>query len=828
MIYFTLSDQLVTMRISQKSFIILLAVCLIPAAVQAEKSTILTFMPAILAGSSQVLDSNALYVSPGGSGTSCSRSTPCQLTTARDAIRSLNRGGGMSEDITVYLRQETYNLTSAFQLTTEDSGTNGYTVHYKGFPGEKPVISGGFSISGWTLYDSSENIYRARTVSGVNFRQLYVDGKRAVRARGESNPTGFVRSGSGFNSIDSAMQGWSNRSDIEIVGFNEWRSFRCQVADIVGTAMRLQEPCWSNATGSFQPDNGFDRVTWVENAYELLDSEREWYLDRSTTYLYYKPGSGEHPPSASFIYPRLQTLVQVSGTDGSPVRNISLSGITFAYTTWLTPSSATGYADLQAGFHFTGSSGNLQKTPAAVQVEHGAGISFNNNTFVHLGGAGLNIAGGSSNVSVTGNRFEDISSTAVQLGDINLDRTTANNTISNNVVIRAGQEYHGAVGIFVGYAKSTAIERNELRDLPYSGISVGWGWGTSSYAASNRIRYNWIENIMQVLRDGGAVYTLSPQTGSEISYNYVCRQVNDHGAIYADEGTSGYYIHHNVLSHIGESWLFNHNADYNTVEYNFSDNMYAVDQGVGNTIGNTTFVQAGNWPAEAGSIMNGAGVSSGYQGSGEKSFCRSGATILFVEDDTDPQQSWSRIGYDDALFNLNIPYDIWDTGSGNTEPDSSTLGRYDTVIWSTGYAEINDADITGAAQDGLKSWLDSGGDKRLLMSSHMYHALNWNSSLMRAYFELDMSSSYIDTSSLTGQGRLAGYGPYILAPNVSRGNDTLTLNPDSSESILRMNGHTAGTTRDSGYYQATYLAFPFAAINSSADRTELLGRILSW
>ncbi|HHB75059.1 MAG TPA: carbohydrate-binding protein, partial [Desulfobulbus sp.] len=196
---------------------------------------------------------------------------------ARDHVRTLISSQGMSADITVYLRGGTYRLNSTFELSAADSGTNGHTIHYKSYPGETPIISGGTTIAGWSLYDVNHEIYRARINRGINFRQLYVNGKRAVRARSGDNPEGYSQNADGFSDIDPLMQGWGNQQDIEIVGFNEWRSFRCPVAEISSTSMSLRSPCWFNSTGAYQPDGGFNRVTWVENAYELLDEPDEWY-----------------------------------------------------------------------------------------------------------------------------------------------------------------------------------------------------------------------------------------------------------------------------------------------------------------------------------------------------------------------------------------------------------------------------------------------------------------------------------------------------------------------------------------------------------------------
>lgn len=801
---------------------------LLPHTATAQQNSILHFIPAILAHPIIQPDTGSVYVSPGGSGTDCTISSPCSLTTARDRVQTLNSSQGISTDITIYLRGGIYKLNSTFELSAVDSGTNGHTIHYKAYSGENPIISGGTTITGWSLYDTNKGIFRVWIGAGINFRQLYVNGKRVIRARGADNPDGFTQNATGFTDIEPAMQGWGNQQDIEIVGFNEWRSFRCPVAAISGTAMDLQEPCWSNATGIYQPDDGFIRVQWVENAYELLDDEREWYLDRQTGFLYYKPPAGQNPADEKIVYPRVETLVALNGTADNPVRNLSFSGITFSHSTWLAPSSPTGYADLQAGFHFIGTGGVPAKTPATVQIAHGKNIRFTGNTFNHLGSAGLTIEGSSDSIRVIGNRFTDISSTGIQLGDIDPDTISTNLIVTDNVLIGIGREYHDGVGIFAGYVKSLTIEHNELHDLPYTGISIGWGWGMDSAAGQNIIRANWIENFMHTLHDGGGVYTLSPQPGSEISANFICRQPHSHGAIYPDEGTSGYMIHDNVISHVADSWLFIHNGENNTAADNFTDNRYFVNQGLGNTIGNTTIVQAGNWPQQAVTIMQNAGVSAGYQGSGMPSFCRPGAKLLFVDDDADPEKSWSRNGYDEALFALDMPYDTWDTGDGDMVPNYATLNRYQTIIWSTGYADFGAAGITAAGETALENRLDTAADATLLFSSHLYHAWPVASSLLRDYFGINSMDGYTATTDIEGVGQLDAFSTVSLQPPVSRGTNTYSLNPGSAATILQMNGLPVGTTRATGTYRATYLAFPPAAMESAAKRTELLERILSW
>ncbi|MGW8555641.1 galactose-binding domain-containing protein, partial [Streptomyces tubercidicus] len=134
------------------------------------------------------------------------------------------------------------------------------------------------------------------------------------------------------------------------------------------------------------------------------------------------------------------------------------------------------------------------------------------------------------------------------------------NTISNNYIHRTGVEFPGAVGVFVGYAQKTTITHNQISDLPYSGISFGWG-GWHSDAASpdenpnvnsdNTISYNLITNVMGVLYDGGAIYTNGSQgtsyaSGLTISHNVTYGNRHTGNAFYQDRGSRYVTLDSNV------------------------------------------------------------------------------------------------------------------------------------------------------------------------------------------------------------------------------------------------------------------------------------------
>ena len=574
------------------------------------------------------------YASPTGSGSTCSLAAPCSLTGVQSKVRTVNTA--MTGDIVVNLLGGAYPLSTTWQLTELDNGTNGFNVIYQAMAGQTPTLSGGTTITGWTLFDSVNNIYRANVGTVIDFRQLYVNGVRATRAKGVNDPAGFTKTSTGFTAPSTgtyaAMSTWGNPTRIELVSYSRWKNFRCPVASIAGTAITMQNNCWNNSQLANNPT--FDAVKWVENAYELLDISGEWYLNRSTGYLYYKPQVGENMTTAVIIAPTLQTLLSGTGTLAAPIQNIQIKGMTFAYATWLQPNTSEGYVPLQAGFRFLGvntvlSGNNIAKTPANVTFRAAKSIRLERNTFTHLGGSGLVFEFGSQNNTIVGNVFKDISSSGIQIGDVlpadanptDIRERNTNNTIQNNFISNVAAEYKDTVGIFGGYTSYSTINRNEVENQPYSGISQGWGWGTNSYAQNNLITNNYIHDVMKSLHDGGGIYTLSAQPNSAIRGNYLQYGYADYGAIYPDEGSAYFNINNNVVKQ-PNNWLYmwKNTIHDNIAQYNYSDTANMVNNcKLDNlnqstcTVNSNTTVTNGIWPTAAINIMDNAGIEPAYR-----------------------------------------------------------------------------------------------------------------------------------------------------------------------------------------------------------------------
>ncbi|MFF4806125.1 hypothetical protein ACFY1U_48460 [Streptomyces sp. NPDC001351] len=340
-----------------------------------------------------------LYASPSGTGSTCSLSAPCSLDGVKGKVADL--APAMAADIDVYLRGGTYRRSQAFALGASDSGRNGHKVVYSAYPSEKPVLSGATKVSGFSVFDSGKNIYRAAVPAGTQSRQLFVDGVRAQRARGPLNPSGFTLSGSSFTTSDSSYTSFTNASSVEIVNNNAWKQMRCPLTSITapsggGSSLNVDPACFRNNNTSV-PNRGFpfngaglpklSSITYVENAYQLLDAPGEFYLDGSAGFLYYKPRSGEDLSTADVELPTTETLLNVSGAPGhlAPVNDTDPA---ITYTGSWSSSSGRNLGDLSNDVHATTTNGD-----SVSYTFTGTGIDVLSETNSDEGGIDVNVDG---------------------------------------------------------------------------------------------------------------------------------------------------------------------------------------------------------------------------------------------------------------------------------------------------------------------------------------------------------------------------------------------------------------------------------------------------
>jgi hypothetical protein len=532
----------------------------------------------------------------------------------------------MTGDITVYLRGGVYTLDGTLALGPEGSGNNGHRVIYKAYQNEKPFLSGGAPVTGWS--DAGNGIFKA-SYTGPGFRQLYVNGRRAVRARIPNRDNdhtfgpyyrynGWDANGRRVRINASEIENWDGLRETEMVVKHHWNQGRYRIdrfetsGDQAWVYFREPESSTEPWQSGCCPGWSDGQVFHFENSIDLLDVPGEWFLDRTADEIYYYPRPGEDMTAAEMVAPSIDLLLDIDGAS-----NISFEGLIFEHANWDMPDEAR--VGIQAAWRRGLPRGFI---PGGIQVVRSHHIRFTGNIIRFFGGTGIEFTHSTHDNVIEGNLITDIASNGIQVYiDVgnrtpSADHECRGDSIINNYITRTAQDYTGGVGINATYVNSMVIEHNEVFDLPYTGISIGWGWtDQDTDLRDNLVRYNDVHHVMQLHDDGAGIYSLSKSPNTFYSYNYVHDIVLSEwaeewpvGGIYLDNGSTSIIVEYNVIGSAPRAFSSVNAPNYGNT---FRQNWYAEEDEIvvvdGNTVEDNTPVAGGNWPSEAQAIIDAAG-----------------------------------------------------------------------------------------------------------------------------------------------------------------------------------------------------------------------------
>ena len=590
------------------------------------------FVTAICILCSHWLLAGEIWISPKGSdfNDGTCQSPKATLTSALRQAREWRRteDNRIQGGITIYMEGGTYAFYEPVFIRPEDSGTKESPTIIRSVGDEKVILSGGISINGWKkqgkVWVADVPVFNGRP---LDFRQLWVNGKKAVRARDvedfekmnricsvdEKNEILYVPAVSIRRLIDN--KGNLKAKYAEMVLHQMWcvANLRIRSVEVQGdsAAIRFHQPesriqfehPWPRPMVT---TNGHNSAFYLTNARELQDVPGEWYHDIDARKVYYYPREGEKMQEAEVIVPAVETLVRVEGTLDRPVCHIRFEKITFSYTTWMRPSEK-GHVPLQAGMYLTDgymidpkmqrnylnhsldNQGWLGRPAAAVRVVAARQIDFERCRFEHLGSTGLDYEEAVQGGVVRGCLFRDIAGNGLLVGSFSpaahethlpydpADRreVCTQQQINNCYFTEIGNEDWGCLAIAAGYVGDVNIEHNEISEVPYSGISLGWGWTqTVNCMRNNRVHANLIHHYAKHMYDVAGIYTLGSQPKSYVTENCVhsiykpgyVHDPNHWFYLYTDEGSSFITVRDNWTE--GEKYLQNANGPGNVWENN--------------------------------------------------------------------------------------------------------------------------------------------------------------------------------------------------------------------------------------------------------------------
>ncbi len=577
-----------------------------------------------------------IFVSPSGhdANDGTKEQPKATLTMALRQAREMRRleSPGIEGGITIHLLKGTYNVYEPIFVRPEDSGTptSPTIITSDG----DAWISGGVKIDKWKregkLMVADVPLFNGRP---LDFRQFYVNGRKAVRARDVEDFEQMHR----IINVDKenevlwvpaeAVKKIMNAPFAEMVLHEMWcvANLRIKSIEIHGDSAAVK---FHNPESRIQFEHpwprpmvtidGHNSAFYLTNAKELLDTPGEWYHDINTHKLYYYPLSGEKMNDA--VVPAVETLLNIEGTLDRPVENVRIENIGFEYSTWMRP-SLMGHVPLQAGMYMTDgyklrpkmarpqnhsldNQGWLGRPAAAVTVSGAQNIDFLKCRFERLGSSGLDYVWGTQGGLIEGCLFRDIAGNGIVVGNFSpashethlpydpadQREVCSDLTIANNLITNVANEDWGTLGICAGYVKGINIEHNEINDVSYSGINLGWGWTrTVNCMRNNRVHANKIHHYARHMYDVAGVYTLGSQPHSWVTENCVsdiyspgyAHDPNHWFYLYTDEGSSFINVKDNWTE--GEKYLQNANGPGNVWENNGPNVDAAIKEKAGLT-----------------------------------------------------------------------------------------------------------------------------------------------------------------------------------------------------------------------------------------------------
>ncbi len=590
-----------------------------------------------------------IYVAPNGSDENDgSKAAPfATWQRANEEVQKYN--AEMTGDIVVHFAGGNYPVKEMMTMDEKISGKNGYKVIYKGDELlNPPVFNGGTQITGWQPQEGSP-IWVADASHVEDTRNMYVNEFPAVLAKSRYRYTAselYKIEGSKYDSdglvvpLTNFPKKLTHPEDMMIVWPILWTTSRTPVETAfysdTAVTFKMTQPTWTCATSlggmghlDVDPSDAF----YLENAIELLDEPGEFFFDKYAKKIYYYPYQEEDMTTADVWVSTTEKLLNMSGSSlQSKVQNVEFNNLRFQYGAW-NEISKTGMKENQTDQYLIASTNDaiwhkeIMK-PAQVTIEAAQYIDIKNCEFVNLGSNCLNMTNGVLNSNVVGNLFRDSAATGLVVGnwnhkvELNDDQERCEYiTVSNNLFHRVAYEHCGSAALAVYYPAHTVIEHNDVRDVPYTGISVGWGWGAWNPPEVRDIHVlsNYVENVTSQNFDGAHIYTLGRMEESTIKYNHLVDSGDTRGGIYLDEASAAITVEENVVQRAANpifaragAIIRDIYANNNYVDTDYTGFTAETEDSHRNRIDVTYHILDGKWPARAQEIMADAGLEDQY------------------------------------------------------------------------------------------------------------------------------------------------------------------------------------------------------------------------
>ncbi|WP_434035584.1 right-handed parallel beta-helix repeat-containing protein [Formosa sp. 4Alg 33] len=547
------------------------------------KNLLLIFMLAFVAASCGSNADKVITIFVSHSGTAQANGTEKEpFAHLEDAVKHAVelRAEDQNSSIEINVLPGDYYLEHAIHITPALSG-----LTIKGAGADQVRIKGSEVLDlNWDSFN--ENIFVTTVDENLDFDQLIVNGTPQILARYPNyDESSQYWQGSAPDAISKErIATWKKPEGAYFHALHggKWGGFHFEITGVNEDGTAILEGGQQNNRGS-KPHEEF---RMVENVFEELDSPGEWFLDTDAHKLYYWPADTTTLQTSKIEVAVLKDLIQVIGTLDNPVKDITISGMTFQHTkrTFMEefePLLRSDWSIYRGGvLYFEGTENCLVK----------------DNEFTNLGGNVIMVSKYNKGLNVTGNHIYENGASAVSfIGDPSAVRSPSFNygqfvpfsemdtiagpknelyprdcVVEDNLIHRIGRIEKQTAGVEIAMAMDITVRHNSIYDVPRAGINIGDGtWG------GHILEFNDVFNTVLETHDHGSfnswgrdrfwhpkrkvmdslttahpeMYTWDAVKTTIIRNNrFRC----DHGwDIDLDDGSSNYHIYDNLMLNNG-------------------------------------------------------------------------------------------------------------------------------------------------------------------------------------------------------------------------------------------------------------------------------------